>query len=136
MGYTHYWKHKRKEEVTDEQRKRMADFAHNAIKLCNVPIADGWGEGGDPVLTEKSIRFTGNGHDAHETFSLLDTEGFQFCKTARKPYDTVVVACLTYAQEIGLFTEAWSSDGDEEDHQDGLALYDEVMKEMTQYDEA
>lgn len=51
------------------------------------------------------IQFNGTGDEAHETFTIEQSymgtfkqwkgnKLFEFCKTARKEYDTVVVACL------------------------------------------
>ena len=41
-------------------------------------------------------------------------EDFAFCKTARNPYDAVVVAILMVAEAL-LPGFEWSSDGDDED---------------------
>lgn len=41
------------------------------------------------------------GEDSHETFSLTrEAQDFEFCKTAQKPYDEVVVAVMTEARDI------------------------------------
>ena len=43
--------------------------------------------------------FNGKGDNAHEPFIFPGESGFNFCKTAYKPYDTVVVACLFVARD-------------------------------------
>lgn len=62
----------------------------------------------DLTVSGESIFFNGD----YETFYVQRTAGldFGFCKTARKPYDRYVVACLLIlADEIEDFN--WSSDG-------------------------
>ena len=53
---------------------------------------------------------------AHETYSLTREykENFAFCKTARKPYDLMVQACLILYKYFFPYVTI-SSDGDEED---------------------
>lgn len=56
---------------------------------------------------------------AHETFSLTReyVDAFAFCKTARKPYDLMVKACLILYKYFFPYVTI-SSDGDEEDWMD------------------
>lgn len=73
----------------------------------------------EPVFSENLIRFNGVGDEGHETFVVTPSaRDFEFCKTARKPYDTAVVAilCLLHHHtEIEV-----SSDGVPEDWWRGL----------------
>lgn len=73
----------------------------------------------EPVFSEHEIRFNGVWDLGHETFYLSTKRSdFEFCKTARKPYDTVVVAilCLLHHHtEIEV-----SSDGEPSDWERGL----------------
>ncbi len=64
------------------------------------------------------LDFTGNG-------------AWDFCKTACKPYDRMVVACLILAKEMGIITD-WSSDGDEQsgDFIAGNALLRDVKNSL------
>ena len=74
------------------------------------------------------IRFNGVGEDGHETFYLSpDESGWGFCKTARKPYDIVVVAILSMLDEYLGDKFEWRSDGDNEDHLTGKRLYQSVI---------
>ena len=125
MGYTHYWARKNA-EISDalwesfEDDCRKITARHEGI-LCyefNSPTEK-------PSITTDHIRFNGIGPAGHETFlferhfvprrpGYIDSEIFGFCKTARKPYDEVVVDILSCAKHrfgdiIGI-----SSDGGDE----------------------
>lgn len=70
-------------------------------------------DGGDPLfpMIEHEIRFNGVGELSHETFLLMiENPSFEFCKTARKPYDLPVCCMLILAS---LFADSGeiSSDG-------------------------
>lgn len=75
----------------------------------------------DPKKAEVSdtrIRFNGFGNEGHETFGLTkekpgsDSEFFDFCKTARKPYDLAVGLVLLIAKNHARNSIKVSSDGD------------------------
>jgi hypothetical protein len=78
------------------------------------------------------IKFNGNSAKGldHESFWLaLDPDvvaasGFEFCKTAQKPYDVVVTAILAVMAEVGLNV---SSDGDADDWKPGLTFAADVL---------
>ena len=77
---------------------------------ARLSILGNWEGKLSPVYT-KTISFNGIGEEGHETFSFPRTlppsqskfseeEGvFEFCKTDRKLYDEVVVACLIVIQK-------------------------------------
>jgi hypothetical protein len=77
---------------------------------------------GRPEITNDHIVFNGDGSkgEAHESFVLSrvsNFEGervFQFCKTARKPYDRYVKAVLIVAQRVAPGALEVSCDGDDE----------------------
>ncbi len=130
MGYTHYFTLSK--DTTETQIEKMIAFTNKAIELFGADqIANGIGEEGTkPEVTKELINLNGLEDDSHESFMLEFNSGeWNFCKTARKPYDMVVVACLLYADEINVITE-WSSDGDEEDHEYGKALKKLVTKTL------
>ena len=111
-------------------------------------MANGSGDPGtSPEINNDKIWFNGVGDDSHETFAIYrirqpreswqgkDRRGWDFTKTARKPYDPVVVACLCYLSTITrkddptthepiMGTEVYtvSSDGDGNDFVSGLDL--------------
>lgn len=128
MGYTHYWEG----SEVDEQAVKEAE---NIIKSSGVTIK-GWDGEEDPVVTVGEIRINGDAsmdHD-HETFHVGHglNAGFEFCKTARKPYDRVVGAIL-----IALFVRDevtdLSSDGyyDEQEWQEAISLFEEAVRPLT-----
>ena len=149
MGYTHYWTPK------VATNKKWKEFKETCKKLHdNLPArtatAGGyykddpleirsWNGFNKPEFTMKGVNFNGDelkGLD-HENFYLTPTTTeWNFCKTARKPYDLLVVACLIAAHEI-LGYEV-SSDGDITDWVQGIQLYLDTIydfKEMPDEDQ-
>jgi hypothetical protein len=129
MGYTHYWTFYRS-KLTPEALENGFYRASQHVKACKkylppwIKIRVGLGHG-NPKIYDKEIWFNGDAKSGadHETFHIPQfvddlqqywkDEGF--CKTARKPYDILVVcSLLALARE---FPEVfyWSSDGDEHD---------------------
>lgn len=106
MGFTHYWH--RPGILSLDIFKQFSKDAHNLALACEIPIAKDYDEPTEPpIFNEDVVRFNGIGDDGHETFSIPrvmkksswqtpDEYGrlFDFCKTARKPYDTLVCAVL------------------------------------------
>lgn len=113
MGYTRYWN--RTEKPIDAD---LICYVCEVIEDCNnkgIAIRN-WEGTGNPTVTFERISFNGDrslGHD-HETFAIDEATGFQFCKTARKPYDYAVRKILKYAEEHGFVTDV-SDDGENED---------------------
>ena len=136
MGYTHYWRQHR--DFNDTEWRvitRLAKLitADGLGVLAHHPDAingdEYYGEKEDDVfiIDNEQIRFNGIGEDGHETFLITKKkpkEGFQFCKTARKPYDKYVVAVLCAIYHVYLQMEKTvmniSSDGNTEDWTEGL----------------
>jgi hypothetical protein len=77
-----------------------------------------------PIVDKNVITFNGVGDLAHETFyfelSKRSVHGFEFCKTARKPYDLAVISTLTILKYV--FGDGLSirSDGDADDWESAL----------------
>ncbi len=144
MGYTHYWYlNKKSEEVRGIEKSRFnqAVIDMNMIVWTSSLVADEDGNG-DPEIKRDEVRFNGLGDDSHETFhfepfdidetirqpSLIGREkNFACCKTAQKPYDVVVTACLAVAAEVIGDGIDVSSDGEPEDWEDGVALASKVL---------
>ena len=119
MGYTHYFK-----ELKRELHEEELNIINKIIKESGVLIRGGSGDSDStPSVLKYMIRLNGDEVDdqGHETFQIGagDTK-FNFCKTARKPYDVVVVAICIYLKSLGIFS--WSSDGGPEDHKEGQEL--------------
>jgi len=134
MGYTHYWRQNC--DFTDEQWSYAREFFHNLLILLpgaentssdaydEVPELFNWDGTGEPEFTDEYVSFNGNQElDLdHETFRVnkvyvpnkynSDSSPFDFCKTARKPYDVAVCAMMLMFNDLnGKF--AISSDGDD-----------------------
>lgn len=106
MGYTHYFRGAPviTEDAIEDIRK--------IIEASGVSIVGGYGDAGtEPILTAGKIVLNGEEEDSHETLFLTDSDtGFNFTKTARKPYDAVVGAALLRVLEDSPNFEV-SSDG-------------------------
>ena len=88
------------------------------IKLCY----DEDKESSPPRANNNEIVFNGFKDLSHETFILTPAiNGFNFCKTARKPYDVAVTALLIYIYSIKSNIKI-TSDGNYEDWQAGADL--------------
>jgi hypothetical protein len=105
MGYTNYWWRER--DLDAEAFVRAAADCEKVCKASGVPLAGPQGKPDTkPTFSSQEIVFNGVGENAHETFFVprtleedfeqLDATGklFTFTKTARKPYDVAVCACL------------------------------------------
>ena len=125
MGYTHYFS--RPIKLEKKAYKKFTEEVKDIVAKSKVGLAGGMGEvGTKPTITESLISLNGRGENSHETIYIprVIVEGedfftkekglaFQFCKTAHKPYDKVVVEILkafkTHFPKVEL-----SSDGGEE----------------------
>ena len=120
MGYTHYYK---TEKPLDAEK--FKNFSVDVQKLVDkaskngINIVNGMGEiGTKPTINASIISLNGEGENAHETLIIRkEQQGFEFCKTARKPYDIVVASILIalgkhYSKDVEI-----SSDGTNEDEE-------------------
>lgn len=96
-----------------------------------------YANGLESPFTEKSEQYQkllerrekGAGEDySHENVYITKelSESFSFCKTARKPYDLIVVATIVAAHLVNPDGFSLSTDGDEEDLQPGIQYLMEV----------
>jgi hypothetical protein len=130
MGYTHYWY-----RASELDAKKFSNASDDCGGICRVFQNNGVGLAyefdtiKDPVFTDDEIRFNGIGDNGHETFYFpksftsrgptFGDKPFGFCKTAYKPYDVAVCACL-------IILKYWfpdidvSSDGEMQDWQNAL----------------
>lgn len=107
MAYTHYLRFKN--VVTKERLSKASEDVKKAFELVktecpNITIKNGVGKD-EPIINERIICFNGDASkdEDFETFSVqVGDEGFNFCKTARLPYDVYVcVACLVLKEHFG-----------------------------------
>ena len=128
MGYTNYWQPK-KLDLQDIPAQFWVD-AHdilNNIISRGIVLANAYGEekaSASEIINknDKTIAFNGLGKDSHETFCLSFDGDWNFCKTARKPYDIAVKAMLMLADHYELldirtnketgYEYSWSFDGE------------------------
>lgn len=115
MGYTRYWD-RTNQPITEDFCEAVRKIIEDS-KAKGIFIGNGWGEG-ESIITPDEIAFNGDASKDldHETcyFSNEDEEGFNFCKTARKPYDYTVREVLKVAEQMGIITNL-SSDGENEE---------------------
>ena len=122
MGYTHYWKHNKQEDGKFEE---AVMHCNKILAVKESMLADAFGDN-ELETSPEQLRFNGRGEDSHETFAVRnENNDFDFCKTAYKPYDVVVTACLTVLSNT-LDNFKVSSDGDESDFEAGVSLAEEV----------
>lgn len=138
MGYTHYWTPKKhtKEQFKEfsktckELHKNLPKFSNTAGGYSsNIELKVFGGSGkGRPQFTSKVVCFNGDAINDldHETFYIGENYfEWTFCKTARKPYDLLVCACLLAAREILKFDV--STDGTFEDWKPAIDFYVETI---------
>lgn len=109
--------------------------------MSEVPLGDAMGNKPEKsasttfmglICDNEHLIFNGLDGDSHETFDFSRTKDtwllrspespdFSFCKTARKPYDKVIVAILKLADHC-FEGFSWSSDGGEDEHKEGTIL--------------
>lgn len=120
MGYTHYWEfkgHIAPKDLEDGENKfaRAAELirkAYNKVTEMGIEIADGMGEGGEPIISNSEVWFNGRGDESRETFAIRADDGeWNFCKTARRPYDLLVCVSLLAFKEVFGEDFSYKSDG-------------------------
>lgn len=127
MGYTHYFPHT---EVSKSVWTDIVAGCKRACKLSGVRLVHEFDEEDlPPTFGEDAVWFNGAGADGHETFSLHrgGSGGFTFCKTASKPYDLAVTACLLIYKHFSPDTMKLTSDGDKKDWQAGKELAERAL---------
>jgi hypothetical protein len=129
MGYTHYWDFKSVRGTANQTEQAY----QRAIKDCQRVIRRYYKENGGlsgytahcKIGAYSGISVNGAASEGCETFTLrehFNQNESDFCKTARYPYDTVIVACLAILKHrLGDNMEV-SSDGNSEEWKDGINL--------------
>jgi hypothetical protein len=140
LGYTHYFDIPKK--LDQDKFNTLGEQVKKIVKACRakgIAIGDGAGNVSEPDIDSNEIMFNGVGSEAHETLCIKRTSDnkawqertalvFNFCKTARKPYDVAVTASLIAMKELFPKCEL-SSDGDDEGGwNEGRELYNSLFK--------
>jgi len=135
LGYTHYYYIKEGtipseiwERICQDFRSLILFVPSNSINKQNGLLAL------DVSITPDVIQFNGVGEGRHETFVLSrlnyreewqngDSDMlFNFCKTARKPYDLFVCSCLIIAKNHLKNDIKVTSDGEQSDWAEAIIL--------------
>jgi hypothetical protein len=143
MGYTHYWYRVKNLPVYEFDQFTGACkniIAQSGVNICN------WEGIGEPEIDADLVAFNGNASSEmdHESFviernyivdkySMKNEDGlyFAFCKTARKPYDVVVTACLIAARYYFCENIQIKSDGSFTEWKDGIKLASQVLGDIS-----
>ena len=96
MGYTHYFQQSKavSDESWDKIKKDTKKIIKDQIK-AGIPLESNDSKN-KSMVSSSEINFNGVDDDSHETFYITKEKmkDFNFCKTARKPYDLAVTATL------------------------------------------
>jgi hypothetical protein len=144
MGYTHYWKFSKapkgdaakvekayKAALVECSRVIHAYQAFCAENGLDAERLSGYSAHAKPGAYG-GLNVNGKGDLSHENLTMREhfseNDGFGFCKTARKPYDVVVTACLAVLAYRLPGLIAVSSDGRAKDWETGVKLARTVLK--------
>ena len=149
MGYTHYWRIKKQYSMPVRAKEIIKEILAEAYKAGIVQYE--WNDTKEPLVTDTVVRFNGVGENGHETFyfDVTDTyrgsdgQHFAFCKTARKPYDEVVMKVLIVLKYFlgdsviisshGSFKEEWKNTRDYMLNTFNIRTYVNETLEASQY---
>jgi hypothetical protein len=130
VGYTHYWRRPTILPVRAFTRattdcRTVTDWLARERRIAIQYESD---DDAPPCFDSTAVWFNGVGEEGHETFHVPRVYEphewevgpayggrFAFCKTARKPYDTAVCACLIVLKHHLGRKFRVSSDGTDED---------------------
>ncbi len=135
MGYTHYWNYDPENffGVGKDPGKvvpLIVEAAREIVKIAQsqgIQIEGRNGDSDDCLVGLRNLVFlNGIAEKGHETFVFPGDTGFNFCKTARKPYDVIVIAILAIAEYYAPTVFKIDSDGCSGDWVPGLKLAKEA----------
>jgi hypothetical protein len=110
--YTHYWGHPKDKQVWKDFWPQLVSDAAVIIGRAGIPLQRDYEDTRPPLLSvQEGIHLNGVGGDGHEAFAMNPSGSWDFCKTARKPYDVVVATILLRARILMGEAFSWSSDG-------------------------
>ena len=121
MGYTHYWTLKDGIDAS-----KWVDFTKGAKEIIKTAK-----DGGILIVDFSegdTIHINGVSQCAHEDFVITTgNTGYNFCKTAQKPYDIVVTALLIQLKRSLGEDAIVTSDGSWHEWESGCLLYETVF---------
>ena len=122
MGYTRYWKTTENKYDT-EVISTINTILEIAKKDFGIILRSG-DDSGDPIVNDEYISINGDGYNDLDCDSFIIVngyaDGFDFCKTERKPYDIVVNALLQYLDDEGIIHHVTSNGPNMEEHAKAL----------------
>jgi len=127
MGYTHYFD--QNTDATPAEWKAITEDFSKVLKRLDpvVDIVDQYDGNHPPQVTDGHISFNGRGEEGHEDmFVTRKKDGYQFCKTRRKPYDIAVMALLAIMDR---HSDAWKIGSDGWDEPD---MWNPAVKLVTE----
>ena len=121
MGFTHYWTING--ELDREKFKSYSEKVKQIVENTNVVLSGENPWEMEPLVTEKVIVLNGFAYNSCEPFIVKPNHAGMFsCKTRKKHYDKVVVACLFLLQEMFPEKVVLRTDGNCNDLQAGFQL--------------
>ena len=135
MGYTHRWC--QSADFTPDQWSAICKDVRKIISYCRqhgIVIQYEYDDSSRQCVFKEAIQFNGAGFEGHETFFIpygpdAYLQQYNFCKTARKPYDLAVCLCLLrIAHHCPAFFIAPAGDWDS-DWLNARATYTHLFKE-------
>jgi len=137
MGYTHYFKHQAVEtlvweKITTDVQKILNNLpaysASSGGHYTNEPLKLSSDQSRTtPIISKTIIWFNGVGILGHEDFMLFKKGSKELCKTARKPYDLIVQACLLIYKYHSPNTMVLTSDGNSSDWKEAELLISRIL---------
>lgn len=151
MGYTHYWD--RPIKFNEKDFEKFTGMCHKIIETCKPtsPVGGVYYKGEEvkivgvnskkdskPDISGAHVKFNGEGDLGHEAFIIENNpdlvDAFGFCKTNRKPYDIVVVACLIAFKRVFGPNVNISSDGEFDNWKDGIEFFNACFPDDIAYE--
>lgn len=133
MGFTRYYtvKNKLDKEKFKEYSKVCEQVCNYLQKEENYRLCNYEGEiGSNPTFLEDIISFNGEAELSHESFSIsTSSSGYDFTKTARKPYDSSVSACLYLARIYFADDIKVSGDDGEDDNPELVSIIKQFLRD-------
>ena len=129
MGYTHYWR--QYDGFNSDKWDTLVQHSLHLQAASPVTLAD-------VEMSDFQISFNGVAPQNHETFTLdramqppnlrlpEKDHFFNFCKTAQKPYDLMVMCVLLVANDLEPDVITYATDGAESDWQPAIDLVNKV----------
>src|SRR5215211_7163316 len=102
MGYTHYWSIKKRDSIPEQAQQILREILNQAYRDDKIQLE--WNVHLPPTINDRMVQFNG-----------LNGDHFAFCKTARKPYDGLVMRSLLILRYYMPSSFTLSSDGSFDD---------------------